>query len=359
MLEPQENINAILPCDLILRIFSDDCLGTREHFIISIVCNLWAGLSSNNTVWQALFSRKFLWSPTLFYTHASVRESYRQQLSLNTSLEKKCKQGHQCLTEPGLIDAIREHNLPLVEALLHSGHGIFVRAEQPLDKFFDEFLRLLSESTNLPSGLIRKIFENGIVVENMRRSGVDPFHILCLKGNQALLEKIFTLLGDYLLKLSRFGDCDGVDLFSHLLGYPYYGSPEPYADVQTGEEKNRLGLVLETFHAVLGKTRMRSLLTTSLIEPGHESFIHVLARHIEYPDGNHYFFRVFSYLEKEDYWILLKEGVDYADIPLLRLMDCPKSFRQIIMILEDIAQEFLRHENSFGYNFLYILGLTH
>lgn len=170
----------------------EDCLGTREHLILSLVCKLWAGLSSNNTVWQALFLRKFSWSPALFYTHPSIRESYKQQLSLNISLEEKCKPHHPCLKEPGLIEAIREQNLPRVEALLNSGHGLLVNGELTLDKFLDEFLSLLSESVYLPSVLIRKILENGIVFENMERFyGIDPFHILCLKGSKTLLEEIF------------------------------------------------------------------------------------------------------------------------------------------------------------------------
>ena len=36
-------------------------------------------------------------------------------------------------------------------------------------------------------------------------------------------------------------------------------------------------------------------------------------------------------------------------------MGCTTTFRQIVVILEDVAQEFLRHENSCGNNFLYIL----
>lgn len=359
MLEHQEKIIAILPAELVLKIFSDNCLGNREQLAISLVCNLWAAFSSNNSIWQVLFSKKFSWSPGLFYTNPSIKESYRQQLALNISFEEKCKPNHKCFTKPRLLEAIREHNLPQVSALLHSGHGIFVNADQTLDKVFDEFLLVLSETTYLPSGLMGKIFENGLVNENMERYGIDAFHILCLKGNPTLLEKIFTLLGDDLLKISSFCDRDGVDLFSHLLDYPFYGSPEEiYADVQTGEEKNRLDLLLETFHTVLGKTKMRSLLTASFILsiPGrHDSFIHSLTKNIKCPDGNYHFFRVFSYLEKEDYWILLKEGSNNADIPILHLLDCPKSFKQLIMILGDDAPELLRHENSFGYNFLYTI----
>ncbi|MCW8445409.1 F-box protein [Fluoribacter gormanii] len=356
MLEHYDKTIAILPYDLILGIFSDPCLGIREHLIISLVCNLWARLSSHNTVWQALFLRKFSWSPALFYTHASIRESYKQQLSLNVNFEEKCKPNHQCSVEPGLIAAIRESNLARIEALLHSGHGIFVSSQQNVGGFFDEYLQVLSESTNLPPVLLKKIFENGIVDENMERYGINGFHILCLKGNQALLDKIFTLLGDDLLEISRYADSDGVDLFSHLLNYPFYeDNPVAYADVQIGEETNRLGLILETFYNVLGKTRMRSLLITPFFESGHESFIHVLANYISYPKGNQHFFKAFSYLEREDYWILLAEGSNYFDIPLFKLIHCPQSFKRLVRSLEDDAPRFLMHKNCHGYSFLYFL----
>lgn len=97
--------------------------------------------------------------------------------------------------------------------------------------------------------------------------------------------------------MSRLTDNDGIDLFSHLVNHSYCRA-EPYADVQTGNENNRLNLVLETFYAILGKTGMCSLLTTSLFEQGHESFIHVLANQIEYPDGNQHFSKVFHFLRR-------------------------------------------------------------
>lgn len=322
-----------IPNELLLEIFADKNLDIQNIIVVSMVCKLWYELSLDNAVWRPLFIKRFSYSPTLA-NHSIFKEDYQKQLALTQAMKKKCESNHACRNEPGLLEAIREKNIPLIYALFESGHRIIIDSfPDGEQQFTEEMLGFLSECAELPSSLLARIFKRGFCTADMETSEFLALHFIVAEADEKLLQKIFRALGDDLLSVSRYCDLYDNNFFSSLLHFPV----------------ERFSLVLRLLYETLGKTKLSTLLVYQNHTYTDWSCIHSASR-----CGREYFFITLKYLKRQDYPVLLKKGLNDEDIPLFNIAywGDKESLSHIINILGADATTFLKYKENKGRNIL-------
>jgi len=98
-------------------------------------------------------------------------------LSLTQELQSNCVNGHVCVQEPGLFDAIKAENIPLIYALLKSGHNkvnINNFRNTNLADFIQETLNFISIAADLPQSLFSQLMKLDFCNEHMENLVIMP-----------------------------------------------------------------------------------------------------------------------------------------------------------------------------------------
>lgn len=330
----EKNRFLLIPNELLIEIFAYSDPDLTDIFFLSLVCKHWQQITEDRKIWQPLFIQRFAYDPIPVYGNFFIKEQYKKQLLINRKMISQCVGRTPCDKQPGLVEVIKEKNIPKIYALLLTEHLIDVSkiSKEPLT--FDTLLNFLLECTDLPPIIFAAIMQPRFCNGDTKRLPVLPLHEVISLADKASFIRIIKALGDELFELSRWCDAEQKNFLSVL----------------TLCELKRFKWVLEALKDTLGEEKLSQLLIYQQPEEDF-SYIHEVVL------TKRRLFITLNYLKKQDYSVFITEGTTSADIPLFKsaIYSSTETFTRVLDFLGDQAKPFLKHQNSAGKTILYYI----